>query len=235
MQMLATEQAAFLGNDLASAMAAAGLKTKVMVYDHNWDRPDYPEAVLKDPKAAALAAGTAWHHYAGDPAVMTRIHDEFPQKDEWVTESSGGTWQKGNVLADEAAELIAVMRNWSKSYVLWTLATDQDHGPHVGGCGTCRGLITINLEKSGNPIKLEPDYYVLGHASKFLLPGAVRIASDEGAELKDVAFRNVDGSFVLYVLNASTMSQPFRIRFHEKTAATVLPAGSVATFIWKMN
>lgn len=237
MQMLATEQAAFFGNDLGPAMAAAGLKTKVMAYDHNWDRPDYPEAVLKDPKAAALAAGTAWHHYAGDPAVMTKIHDEFPQKDEWVTESSGGTWQKGNVLADEAAELIAVTRNWAKSYVLWALATDQDHGPHVGGCGTCRGLITINLEKPGNPIKLEPDYYVLGHASKFLLPGAVRIASDEpaGSELKDVAFRNVDGSTVLYVLNASTMSRPFRIGFHEKTVATILPAGSVATFIWKMN
>jgi glucosylceramidase len=67
--------------------------------------------------------------------------------------------------------------------------------------------------------------------------GAVRIASDEptGTELKDVAFRNVDGSVVLYVLNASTMSRPFRIGFHAKTVATILPAGSVATFIWKMN
>jgi len=49
---------------------------------------------------------------------MTKIHEEFPQKDEWVTESSGGTWQTGTIFADEAAELIAVMRNWSRSYVL---------------------------------------------------------------------------------------------------------------------
>ena len=119
MQMLAADQAAFFANDLGPAMAAAGLTAKVMAYDHNWDRPDYPEAVLKDPKAGALAAGTAWHHYAGDPAVMTRFHEEFPQKDQWVTESSGGTWQKGNVLAEEAAELIAVTRNWARSYVLW--------------------------------------------------------------------------------------------------------------------
>jgi glucosylceramidase len=75
---------------------------------------------------------------------MTKNHEEFPQKDQWVTESSGGTWQKGNVLADEAAELIAVTRNWSKSYVLWALATDQNRGPHVGGCDTCRGLLTID-------------------------------------------------------------------------------------------
>ncbi|HEV2487674.1 MAG TPA: glycoside hydrolase family 30 beta sandwich domain-containing protein [Terracidiphilus sp.] len=235
MQMLATEQAAFFANNLGPAMAAAGLKTKVMAYDHNWDRPDYPETVLKDPKAGALAAGTAWHHYAGDPAVMTEIHDEFPQKDQWVTESSGGIWQKGNVLTDEAAELIAVTRNWAKSYVLWALATDQDHGPHVGGCGTCRGLITIDLRKPENPVKLEPDYYVLGHASKFLLPGAVRIGSDEpaGKQLKDVAFRNVDGTIVLYTLNAATASQALRIGFHGKTVATILPAGSVATFVWR--
>ena len=217
MQMGAEEQAGFFLDDLGPAMAAAGLKTKVMAYDHNWDQPEYPETVMKEPNAAALVAGTAWHHYAGDPAIMTEIHDEFPQKDEWVTESSGGTWQKGNVLAQEAAELIAVMRNWSKSYVLWALATDQNHGPHVGGCDTCRGLVTIDLTNPGNPsVKPEPDYYVLGHASKFLEPGAVRIDSDEpaGAQVKNVAFRNPDGTIVLYALNAATASQTIRIGFH---------------------
>jgi glucosylceramidase len=152
-----------------------------------------------------------------------------------VTESSGGTWQKGNVLAEEAAELIAVTRNWARSYVLWALATDQNHGPHVGGCGTCRGLITIDSDMPGNPVKLEPDYYVLGHASKFLQPGAVRIGSDEpeGTQLKDVAFRNPDGVIVLYALNAATKSQAIRIGFHGKAVATILPAGSVATFVWR--
>jgi glucosylceramidase len=236
MQMLASEQAAFLGNALGPALAAAHLNLKVMVYDHNWDRPDYPETVLKDPKAGSLAAGTAWHHYGGDPAVMTKNHEEFPQKDQWVTESSGGVWQKGNVLAQEAAELIAVTRNWAKSYVLWALATDQNHGPFVGGCETCRGLVTIDLSNPAKAVvKPEVDYYVLGQASKFLQPGAVRIASDEpgGTSLKDVAFRNPNGEVVLYTLNAGTGSQDFRIGFHGKTVATTLPAGTVATFVWK--
>jgi glucosylceramidase len=236
MQMLAAEQAAFFGNDLGPALAAAHLSPKVMAHDHNWDRPDYPETVLKDPKAGALAAGTAWHHYAGDPSVMTKNHEEFPQKDQWVTESSGGAWQKGNVLADEAAELIAVTRNWSRSYVLWALATDQKHGPFVGGCDTCRGLLTIDLsDPEKATVKPELDYYVLGQASKFLLPGAVRIASDEPAAtpLKDVAFRNPNGTVVLYTLNSGTESQMLRIAFHKKTISTTLPAGSVATFVWK--
>jgi glucosylceramidase len=236
MQMLATEQAAFFGNALAPALAAAHLSPKVMAYDHNWDRPDYPETVLKDAKAGALAAGTAWHHYGGDPSIMTKNHEEFPQKDQWVTESSGGAWQKGNVLADEAGELIAVMRNWSKSYVLWALATDEKHGPFVGGCDTCRGLVTIDSSAPGRPVvKPEVDYYVLGHASKFLLPGAARIGSDEpaGTQLKDVAFQNPNGSVVLYVLNAGTASQNVRIVFHGKTATATIPAGSIATLTWK--
>ena len=236
MQMHADEQAAFFGKALAPALVAAHLTPKVMAYDHNWDHPDYPETVLKDSKAGALAAGTAWHHYGGDPAVMTKFHEEFPQKDQWVTESSGGTWQHGNIFAEEARELIAVTRNWSRGYVLWALATDQNHGPLVGGCDTCRGLVTIDLSNPARPqIKPELDYYVLGHASKFLLPGAVRIASDEpaGTKLKDVAFRNPNGTVVLYTLNDGAASQDFRIGFHGKTVATTLPAGSVATFVWK--
>ena len=241
MQVLAAEQAAFFGDALGPALAAAKLNTKVMAYAHNWARPAYPETVLKDPKAGPVVAGTAWHHYAGDPAVMTKTHDQFPQKDEWVTESSGGTWQKGlggkgNILGEEAAELIAVTRNWARSYVLWALATDQNHGPVVGGCDTCRGLVTIDLSNPARPlVKPEVDYYVLGHASRFLEPGAVRIASDEpaGTALKDVAFRNPNGTVVLYTLNTGTTGQELRIGFHGKTVTTTLPAGSVATFVWK--
>lgn len=235
MQMLAEEQAKFFGDALGPALAAAHLNVKVMAYDHNWDRPDYPETVLKDPKAGALAAGTAWHHYAGDPSAMTKVHDEFPGKDEWVTESSGGAWQTGSPLDEEAGELIAAMRNWAKSYVLWALATDQNHGPFVGGCDTCRGLVTIEDSSSPARVKMEPDYYVLGHASKFVVQGALRIASDEpaGTQLKDVAFRNPNGSVVLYALNLGKDGQSVRIVFHDKSVVTTIPQGSVATFTWR--
>lgn len=236
MKMEAAEQAKFLGEALGPALKATHLNPKVMVYDHNWDRPDYPETVLRDAKAGALAAGTAWHHYAGEPSVMTKNHEEFPEKDQWVTESSGGTWQKGDVLAEEAGELIAVMRNWAKSYVLWALATDQNHGPFVGGCDTCRGLVTIDTSDP-NAVKVRPelDYYVLGQASKFLTPGAVRIASDEpaGTQIKDVAFENADGTMVVYTLNAGSVEQKVTIRFHKKSVTTTIPAGAVATFVWK--
>ena len=113
---------------------------------------------------------------------------------------------------------------------------DQNHGPVVGGCDTCRGLVTIDLSIPEKPVvKPELDYYVLGQASKFLLPGAVRIASDEpaGTKLKDVAFRNRNGTVVLYTLNEGGASQELRIGFHGKMVATTLPAGAVATFVWR--
>jgi len=120
--------------------------------------------------------------------------------------------------------------------VLWALATDQKNGPHVGGCDICRGLVTVDLTDPEKPaVKREVDYYVIGQASRFVLPGAVRIASDEpaGTQLKDVAFRNPDGTVVLYTVNNGTASQELRISFHGKTVATTLPAGAVATFVWK--
>jgi len=76
---------------------------------------------------------------------------------------------------------------------------------------------------------------VIGHASKFVTQGAVRIASDEpaGTQLKDVAFRNPNGSVVLYALNLGKEGQGVRIVFHDKSVVTTIPQGSVATFVWK--
>ena len=236
MQMLAAEQAAFFADHFGPALAAAHLAPKVMAYDHNWDKPEFPETLLNNPRAGAVAAGTAWHHYGGEPSVMTKNHQEFPDKGQWVTEASGGVWQKNNALAQEATELVNVTRNWARSYVLWALATDQNRGPHVGGCGDCRGLVTIDLTNPAKPaVKREVDYYVIGHATKFVLPGAVRIASNEpaGTQLKDVAFRNPNGTVVLYTVNNGSASQDIRIVFHGKTIAAAIPAGAVATFVWR--
>jgi glucosylceramidase len=96
--------------------------------------------------------------------------------------------------------------------------------------------VTIDLANPEKPVvRPELDYYVLGQASRFLQPGAVRIASDEpaGTKLEDVAFRNTNGTVVLYALNAGTASQLLRIGFRGKTVASTIPAGAVATFVWK--
>lgn len=242
MKLTAQDEINLLVNNIGPAFAKAGIKAKVMVWDHNWDNTGYAMTILKDPKASAIAAGSAWHHYAGNPSAMSTVHDAFPDKDIWETEASGGTWQnQSTAFSEESIELINSMRNWAKSYVLWNMVLDQNHGP-VGrttdgkhGCDTCRGLLTVTWQ-NGSPssFNTELDYYVLGHASKFLFPGAYRINSDmvTAASIYDVAFRNPDGSIVLYLFNNGTSDQSFNVKQGGKFFTATVKAGSLATFVW---
>lgn len=235
MSMSSTEQINFLANYLGPALQNAGLKTKVLVYDHNWDQWNYATNVLANSTAYSFAAGSAFHHYAGDPAVMSTVHDKFPALGIWETEASGGTWQSGDVMAQEAQELINSTRNWAKSYVLWNMALDQNHGPVIGGCNTCRGVVTIDWFDPNNvTVKPELDYYVLGQASKFVMPGALRIDSDEAttAGIYDVAFRNPDGSIVVYALNKSTSDKTINVKHGSQVFTATIKAGAISTFTW---
>jgi glucosylceramidase len=237
MNMTVREQAEFLANDLGPAFRDAHLKTKILVFDHNWDLIDYPIEVLGDAKAAGFAAGTATHCYGGRVTAQNELHERFPDKDIWLTECSGGDWQKGGVLEQQVRLVIGATRNWAKSVVLWNLALDQDHKPFLGGCTNCRGVITVN--HASQPSKIEPtvDYTALAHASKFVAPGAYRVESntfDEGS-LEDVAFRNSDGSLVLLVLNTGGSTAHFNIGWAGKYARYELPGGAVATFRWNSS
>jgi glucosylceramidase len=233
----AEAQRKFLRDNLGPALAAANLHPKVMVYDHNWDHPEYPTMILRDPEAAKYAAGTAWHCYGGDVSAQSAVHDQFPAKDTWETECSGGTWQKGNLLAVTAKLIIESTRNWAKSVVLWNMALDQNNGPNTGGCATCRGVVTVDTSKSPVSVTRTVDYYALGHASKYVRPGAVRIASNSLGDksLEDVAFQNTDGSIGLIVLNNSETAQTFSVAKMDSSFTYTLPAGSLATFSWNSS
>jgi glucosylceramidase len=204
------------------------------VFDHNWDLIEYPITVLSDSKAASFAAGTATHCYGGVPTAQLELHERFPEKEIWMTECSGGDWQKGNLLEQQARLIIGSTRNWAKTVVLWNLALDQNHEPYLGGCTTCRGIVTVNHATSPAQVVPTVDFTALEHVSKFVKPGARRIKSnsfDQGS-LEDVAFQNADGSIVLFVLNGSGGPMPFNIAWKGEFASYKLPAGAVATFVW---
>lgn len=234
MNMTAVEQAAFLRDDLGPAFRAAGLKTKILVFDHNWDLIAYPITVLSDPEAAAFADGIAIHCYGGSVTAQHELHERFPTKEIWSTECSGGEWQKGNLLEQQMRLIIDSMRAWSKSVILWNLVLDQNHEPFLGGCTTCRGVMTVKHDVS--PVQVLPtiDYTALGHATKFVRPGAVRVESNTFGQgsLEDVAFRNPDGSLVLIVMNSSNGPITFNIGWNRKYTHYSLGKQTVATFVW---
>ena len=235
MQMTGEEQATVLRDHLGPAFRDAKLNTKILVFDHNWDLIDFPITLLSDPKAASFAAGIATHCYGGNPTAQEELHNRFPEKPIWLTECSGGDWQTGRILEEQARLVIGTIRHWSKSVILWNLALDQDHAPYKGGCKTCRGIVTVNHSVSPSTVTPTADYVALGHVSKFLLPGAHRIESntfDQGS-IEDVAFRNADGSIVLMVLNSSRAPVPFNVECQGKYFSYTLPGGAVATFRWE--
>jgi O-glycosyl hydrolase len=235
MGMVPADQQAFIRDYLQPAIAGTGLDTKVLAYDHNWEVPGYPETVFSDPAAAAATPGTAWHCYAGDVSAQTAVHNAYPNEETHLTECSGGEWQGTQQQAFDATMSLLVNspRNYAKDVVLWNMALDQSNGPTNGGCLTCRGVVTITT--GGTPtVTKNVDYYALGHLSKFVLHGAVRIGSTQLADksIEDVAFRNVDGSTVLVAHNTTAASRTFQVLWGDSSFSYTLGAGAAATFRW---
>ncbi len=230
-KMPASDQLYILRNYVIPAFAANKLSTKILIYDHNWDMPTYPETVLGDPTVANAPqiGGIAWHWYGGPPGSMTTLHNLFPAQNQYVTEASGGTFEPDEVKID--FEMITQsMRNWSRSFVKWPLALDPNRGPHTGGCGTCNGLITV--DPASGAVTSNIDYYTLGHFSKFVLPGAMRVWSSNIPGIVTAAFVNPDQSKALVAYNDSAVSRTFPVVWGGKSSTVTLPALAGATLTW---
>jgi len=232
MYMEATNQADFVKNHLGPAFEAANIKTKIIVYDHNCDKPEYPLAILNDAAAKKYVDGSAFHLYAGNINALSQVHFAHPDKNVYFTEQwIGGP---GNFAADlkwhVETLIIGAPRNWSRNVLEWNLAADQNYQPHTdkGGCDACLGALTI----SGSSVTRNTAYYTIAHASKFVRPGSVRIQSNVPANLPNVAFLSPEGKKVLIVLNTGSSYQSFNIKFKGKIVTASLDAGAVGTFVW---
>ncbi len=238
MGMFPDQQGRFIAGSLAPALQAAGLDdTKILAYDHNWDIPDYPEAIYSQPAAANPVTGTAWHCYAGDVVAQSTSHNDYPHAQAFETECSGGTWQGTDQQAFAAtmASVIDVPRNWGQSVVLWNLALDEKRGPYIGGCDTCRGVVTTHGDGT---VTKNVDYWALGQASRFVHPGAVRIGSSSLAPgdqlgVSDVAFRNPDGSMIMIAYNSATRAKSFDVAVGNRHFSARLAPGAAATYRWR--
>ncbi|USX55168.1 discoidin domain-containing protein [Lentzea sp. HUAS12] len=235
---------------LGPKLRLASPRTRILGFDHNWAthpndgtaEADYPYQVLRS-KAAKWVAGTAYHCYYGDPSAQTALHDAFPDKGIWFTEcsgSKGATDPPAKVFSDTLRwharnVVLGTTRNWARSAVNWNIALDSTGGPHLGGCGTCTGLVTVQPDGS---VVTDAEYYTIGHLSKFVKPGARRIASTSfgttgwNGQVMDAAFRNPDGSTALVVHNQNDDPRSFAVNVGDRTFEYTLPGGALATFTW---
>jgi glucosylceramidase len=251
-------QEAKLIEALGLKLQRAGLRTKLLGYDHNWEEhpndvantppgedpeTEYPTDLLKS-RAGRWLAGTAFHCYAGDVKRQTELQHRFPQKGVWFTECSGShgpTDPPAQVFSDTLKwhtrnVVLGVTRNWGKTVVNWNLALDPNGGPHNGGCDTCTGVLTVG---PGDTFSQSAEYFTLGHLARFVAPGAERIASTSfgttgwNGQIMDVAFRNRDGSTALVVHNENDDPRTFAVAQGGSSFDYTLPGGALATFVWK--
>ncbi|MCC6413271.1 MAG: glucosylceramidase [Saprospiraceae bacterium] len=231
MVMSALQQADFIKNHLGPAFQSAGLNTKIIVWDHNCDNPDYPITILNDPAANAFVDGSAFHLYNGDISALSTVRNAHPDKNLYFTEqwtSSTGSFD-GDLQWHVKNVIIGSMRNWSRVALEWNLANDPSFGPHTaGGCTQCKGALTIN----GNNVTRNVGYYIVAHASKFVPSGSVRLGSTSTTQLPNAAFRTPDGKKVMIVLNDSNQLQSFNINAGNRWIVTSLTAGTVGTYVW---
>lgn len=232
MLMTAAQQADFIKNHLGPAFQAANISTRIIIYDHNCDRPDYPISILNDAAAKAFINGSAFHLYAGDINALSSVRTAHPDKAIYFTEQY--TASNGNFGGDLKWHLknviIGSMRNWSRNALEWNLANNASFGPHTpGGCTVCKGAVTV---QSSSLFTRNVSYYIIAHVSKFVPPGSVRINSNTSGSLHNVAFKTPEGKKVLVVENDGGTSQLFNIRYNGKWVVASLDAGAVATYSW---
>ncbi len=220
-------EASFIANNLGPALVQANLTPAVLGTDFNTNvYSNYALPLMQDANASKYLAGTAWHCYAGGLNTLSTMHTAFPAKDNYETECSDGIDPQNAI-----ETFIQSTRNWARSATMWNVAEDQNNGPVIpGGCNACTPLVTVN-QGTGN-VTYDAGYYSVGHFSKFVLPGAKRIASSTTANLDDVAFQNPDGSLVLIVDNTSGSTQPFSTSWGGQQFSDSLPSHGIATYEW---
>lgn len=237
MYLPADQAKTFVTDYLAPTLRKHGLSTGILGYDHNWDVTSYPESFYADPATARNVTGTAWHCYGGDVSAQTVVHNDYPNKPAFQSECSGGNWE-----GDEKGAFAGVMdniingpRNWAQSIIRWNIALDPSSGPTNNGCQGCRPIVTVSPKTDGTwTYTPTADYWGLAHASKFVQPGARRVASNTlgKGSIEDVAFTNPDGSTALVTYNSGSTARTFNVGWGDRHFTYTLAAGAAATFTW---
>jgi len=229
--MPANEQAAFVKKNLGPLFELEKNKTKIIIYDHNADKPEYPITILDDAEAKKYIDGSAFHLYGGEINALSLVHKAHPDKNLYFTEQwIGAPGDFANDLKWHINQLvIGASRNWCKTVLEWNLAANKELQPHTDdGCTECLGALTID----GDAVVRNPAYYIIAHASKFVRPQSVRIESSLPDDLQNVAFKTPEGKIVLIVINNSKGDKSVNIKQGEKIFTSTLVSGAVGTYVF---
>jgi glucosylceramidase len=232
------EERDFVRDHLGPALERAGLqRLKLMIWDHNrgilYQRA---KAVYDDPAAARYVWGTAFHWYVGDHFDNVRVvHDAWPDKRLLFTEGTPANyspeavaeWKWGEVYA---TSILHDVQNGAAGWTDWNVLLDERGGPnHVGNF--C--LAPVHGDTRSGALTFTSSYFYIGHVSKFVRPGARRVATTSNDDdLLASAFRNPDGRLAAVVLNKTDKERTFALWVDGRAAKALSPAHSIVTLVW---
>lgn len=238
------EQAAFIKNALGPAFTQAGLKTKIQVFDHNYnydniaDQVGYPMKIYADPEAAKYVDGAAFHAYGGDKREMLNVHNAFPSKNLYFTEMSIGSWNysfDGDLMWSMRELGIGTLNNFCKAVIVWNFMLDEKGAPNrPGGCTTCYGAVDIHT-KDYATLDRKSHYYLIGHLAKVIKPGGRRIGTSgfQPSGLYYTAVQNTDGTYGVVMQNDTNTAIKITLADDKNSFMYNVPAKSVVSYRWK--
>jgi glucosylceramidase len=208
----AEEERDFLKNYLGPTLRREGLSDKkIIVWDHNRDLI-YQRAstLLTDAQASQYVWGVGFHWYepwSGGDAMFDNVklvQETFPDKHLIFTEGCADSFDMQKIKDWKLGELygrsmINDFNNGTVGWTDWNVLLDETGGPnHVKNF--C--FAPVHGDTRTGQIIYTNSYYYIGHFSKFIRPGAQRIAcSPSRSALLATAFRNPDGKTSVVVMN----------------------------------
>jgi glucosylceramidase len=230
--MTAGQQNNWIKNHLGPAFVRAKLKTKIIIYDHNCDKPEYPIEILNDPETRKYVDGSAFHLYNGDISALNTVKKAHPDKALYFTEQWTGS--KGDFAGDYMWHIknviIGAMNNHSKTALEWNLANDENFEPVTpGGCTECKGALTISKQ---GIITRNQAYYIIGQASKIIPTGSIRIdLQGLPTGLNGTAAKRPDGKIAVILQNETNKVINTNLNLNGKHATVDVPEEGVISIL----
>lgn len=217
---MSDEQMGRLADLTAKPLAQRGVD--LWALDHNWEHRGHLSAELAAPSGRRFA-GAAFHCYgAGDSASATSLQRPWA-----LTECTGGEWDTNwaSTFAWQATHLVTdPVRRGSTALLMFNLALDPTDGPHTGGCGNCRGVVTVDpATRQWTP---NPEFYLLAHLTRAADPGGRRIGLTWVGDAPAVAFANPDGTVGYFGINTGA-TRVIRLVAGSQTVSFSVKTGSL--------
>lgn len=238
----------FVRDHLGPVLSADHPHLALLIYDHNKDHVvEWAQTIYGDKNASKYVWGTAVHWYSGDDfANLNTTHYIDETKPILATEATvereknpkDPLWDHGEHYAHD---MIGDFNNWVVGFIDWNLMLDMYGGPDHAGPDECEGIIKcgsdamILADNTTDQIYPQIFYYYMGHFSKFVPPGSIRIGvATNDDSLETTAFLRPDNTTAVVVMNAQDNPMTYKLLDYVSTQALniTIPAHTIQTILY---